>query len=473
MNGKIDTKVNTKAIMMTFMVGAFFAILNETSMNIALTKLMDVFHVDAHTVQWLATSFLLVMGVLMPVSALLIQWFTTRQLYIAIMTIFLIGTVVAACAVNFPMLLVGRMLQAVGTAVSVPLTMNAVLLMYPPAIRGKIMGIFGIVIMFAPAAGTTLSGIVVDTLGWRWLFIIIIPFAIFIVLFAWKVLQNVGEVTRPRVDVLSILLSTIGIGGMIYGFSSMGEEVGTGSSSNIWIIIVISVLSLVAFVRRQLKLEQPLLDVRVFAYKEFSKGMVLFVIISMIMFSSQILLPMFGQGPLGYEAKTVGLLLLPGALLNGVLSPEIGILFDKYGSRKLIIPGTVLLIVTMVIYSTISSSIPAWAFILVYLALMLAIASIMMPSQTGALNQLPPHLYPHGTAMSNTLQPMAGALGVSVLVSIMTHGRTSFLEQAGLTHTKELVHEAMTYGIHHAYWLATALCCIGFVTALFLKKKTA
>lgn len=153
--------------------------------------------------------------------------------------------------------------------------------------------------------------------------------------------------------------------------------------------------------------------------------------------------------------------------MNGALSPKIGILFDKYGPRRMIIPGTVLLIVTMIIYSTISFSIPAWAFILVYMALMLAIATIMMPSQTGALNQLPPHLYPHGTAMSNTLQPMAGALGVS------THGRTSFLEQAGVTPTKGLLNEAMICGFHHAYGFALALCCIVFVTAVSLKKKTA
>lgn len=180
----MEKNLNSKAILVTFMIGAFFAILNETLLNIALTELMEVFHVDAPTVQWLATGFMLVMGVLMPISALLIQWFTTRQMFIGVMSIFLAGTVIAACAVNFPMLLTGRMIQAVGTGLLIPIIMNALLLIYRPEVRGKIMGTFGLVIMFAPAIGPTFSGVIVDILGWRWLFIIVIPFAVFSILFA-------------------------------------------------------------------------------------------------------------------------------------------------------------------------------------------------------------------------------------------------------------------------------------------------
>ena len=152
----MEQKLNSKAILITFMIGAFFAILNETLLNIALTELMDAFSINAATVQWLATGFMLVMGVLMPVSALLIQWFTTRQMFIGVMTVFLVGTVIAACSVNFPMLLAGRMIQAVGTGLLIPIIMNALLLMYRPEVRGKIMGTFGLVIMFAPAIGPTL-----------------------------------------------------------------------------------------------------------------------------------------------------------------------------------------------------------------------------------------------------------------------------------------------------------------------------
>ncbi|MBN8191238.1 multidrug efflux MFS transporter [Bacillus sp. NTK074B] len=465
--------INSKAILITFMIGAFFAILNETLLNIALTELMEVFNVDAPTVQWLATGFMLVMGVLMPISALLIQWFTTRQMFIGVMTIFLLGTIIAACAINFPMLLAGRMIQAVGTGLLIPVIMNALLLLYRPEVRGKIMGTFGLVIMFAPAIGPTLSGVIVDLLGWRWLFITVIPFAVFAILFALKYLQNVGEVTRPGVDVYSIILSSIGIGGIVYGFSAAGEEEAGFTSIKIIIIIAVSIFSIILFVFRQLKLTEPLLDVRVFQYKSYTRGVTIFVIVIMAMFASEIVMPMYLQGPLGYSAKTAGLLLLPGALLNGLMSPTMGSLFDKYGPRKLIIPGTFTLVGVMIFFSTINPSTPIWLFVLVYIILMLSISAIMMPAQTNGLNELPKHLYPHGTAIANTLQPVAGALGVSIFVSIMTQSQAGYIEGQSGVRTEQIFHNAMTYGVHHAYWFALFLAAIAFFTSLFVRKAIA
>ncbi|WP_175989287.1 MDR family MFS transporter [Bacillus sp. Marseille-Q1617] len=469
----MESKINSKAILITFMIGAFFAILNETLLNIALTELMEVFGVNAPTVQWLATGFMLVMGVLMPISALLIQWFTTRQMFIGVMTVFLIGTTIAASAMNFPMLLTGRMIQAVGTGLLIPVIMNAILLIYKPEVRGKIMGTFGLVIMFAPAIGPTLSGVIVDTLGWRWLFITVIPFSMFSILFAWKYLQNVGEVTRPGVDVWSIVLSSVGIAGIVYGFSAAGEAGEGFTSLRIVTIIIVSAVSLVWFVLRQLKLKEPLLDVRVFKYKSYARGVVLFIIVIMAMFASEIVMPMYLQGPLGYSAKVAGLLLLPGALLNGLMSPVMGSLFDKYGPRKLIIPGTIVLSGVIIFFSNISQATPIWFFIIVYILLMLSISAIMMPAQTNALNELPKNLYPHGTAISNTLQPVSGALGVSVFVSIMTQSRESYLDDRTGTVTQDVMNDAMTFGVHRAYWFALALALTAVIISLFIKKAVA
>ncbi|MGP7818570.1 MDR family MFS transporter [Niallia sp. 01092] len=469
----MESKINSKAILITFMIGAFFAILNETLLNIALTELMNVFKVDAPTIQWLATGFMLVMGVLMPISALLIQSFTTRRMFIGIMTIFLIGTIIAGCAVNFPMLLTGRMIQAVGTGLLIPVIMNALLLLYPPEVRGKIMGMFGLVIMFAPAIGPTLSGVIVDSLGWRWLFLAVIPFVLFSILFALKYLQNVGEITKPKVDILSIFLSTIGIGGLVYGFSSAGETANGLLSAEILTYIFVGAISLVFFVLRQLKLDEPLLDVRVFKYKNYAFGVIVFVIVIMAMFASEIVMPMYLQGPLGYTARLAGLILLPGALLNGLLSPVMGMLFDKFGPRKLIIPGAFVLVGVMIFYSNINESVPIWAFIIVYILLMFSISAIMMPSQTNALNELPPHLYPHGTAIANTLQPISGALGVSIFVSILTGKSKQYVQEYNGQPTENVLHDAMTYGVHHAYWFALSISIIAFILALFIKKAIA
>ncbi|WP_406944291.1 MDR family MFS transporter [Halobacillus sp. SY10] len=469
----MEKHYNRKIILVTFMIGAFFAVLNETLLNIALTELMEVFGLEAPTVQWMATGFMLVMGVLMPVSALLIQWFTTRQMFIGVMTVFLAGTIIAASAFNFPMLLTGRMIQAVGTGLLIPVIMNALLLLYEPEVRGRIMGTFGLVIMFAPAIGPTLSGVIVDVLGWRWLFITVIPFALFSILFAIKYLENVGEVTRPKADILSIVLSSIGIGGIVYGFSSAGESGEGFSSVNILIILGVAFLSLILFVLRQLKLEEPLLDVRVFTYKSYARGITIFVIVIMAMFASEIVMPMYLQGPLGFSAKTAGLLLLPGALLNGLMSPVMGTLFDKFGPRKLIIPGTLVLVGVMIFFSNIGPSIPVWSFILAYVLLMLAVSAVLMPSQTNALNELPKHLYPHGTAIANTLQPIGGALGVSIFVSIMSQGERSYLNNVSGEVTGEVMDQAMTVGVHQAYWFALGLAVLTFIVSLFIRKAVA
>ncbi|NQD68794.1 MFS transporter, partial [Bacillus haikouensis] len=278
---------------------------------------------------------------------------------------------------------------------------------------------------------------------------------------------------RPRVDIWSIILSSVGIAGIVYGFSSAGEAGEGFTSVKTLTIIIVSALSLLLFVVRQLKLEEPLLDVRVFKYKSYARGVILFIIVIMAMFASEIVMPMYLQGPLGYSAKVAGLLLLPGALLNGLMSPVMGSLFDKYGPRKLIIPGTIVLTGVIFFYSNISQTTPIWLFIIVYVLLMLSISAIMMPAQTNALNELPKHLYPHGTAIANTLQPVSGALGVSVFVSIMTQSRESYLDNHTGNVTGDVMNDAMTYGVHHAYWFALALALAAFFISLFIKKAVA
>ncbi len=459
-------------IMITFLIGAFFTFLNETLLNIALTKIMRVFNVDAPTVQWLATGFMLVMGVLMPLSASLIQWFTTRQLFIGLMSLFLIGTLIAGFAVNFPMLLAGRMIQAAGTGLLIPTIMNAMLNLFPPHERGKVMGNFGLVMMFAPAIGPTLSGVIVDTLGWRWLFFSVVPFVIFSIVFAMRYLENVGEVTKPKIDIFSVVLSTIGVAGIIYGFSSVSTAKGGFGNPMILTFIIVGIIAMVLFALRQRKLTEPLLDLSVFKYANYARGMFIFVVVVMAMFASEIVMPMYLQGPMAFSAKVAGMILLPGALLNGAMSPVMGRIFDKLGPRKMIIPGMFILALVMLFYSTIHPGISVYVFIMVYMVLMVSISMIMMPSHTNAINQLPRKLYPHGTAIGNMIQPIAGAMGISIFVSIMTHGQKKALE--GISNpTLTQVNEALTTGVHHAYWFAIALTVIGLITALFITKSVA
>lgn len=426
---------------------------------------MEEFHISLPTVQWMATGFMLVMGIVIPVSALLLQWFTTRQLFLGTMTVFSIGTAISAMAPSFSILLVGRLIQAVGTGLLMPIIFNVFLLIYPPHKRGKIMGIVGLVIMFAPAIGPTLSGVIVEYLGWRYLFITVLPFAVFSIAFAYKFLINVSEVTKPKIDVLSLVFSTIGFGSIIYGFSAAGESDAGFLSPGVLIPITLGIVGIILFSVRQLKLEEPVMNLRVFKYPMYTHAVIMFLIIIMSMFASEIILPIYMQGPLALTAATAGLILLPGSILNGIMSPFMGHLFDKFGPRWLMIPATFVLSGTVFMFSRLDVDTPIWVVITGYILLMLSVSAIMMPAETNGLNQLPKHLYPHGTAVMTTLQPVAGAIGVSVFISIMNARQLHFLGQASNPQDPATIKQAMVAGVELVYFIAFAISILAVILA--------
>lgn len=465
-----DPNVKTLPIMLSLIIGAFFAVLNETLLNIALTTLMDEFDISLPTVQWMATGFMLVMGIIIPVSALLLQWFTTRQLFLGTMIVFTIGTTISAIAPTFPILLVGRLTQAVGTGLLMPIIFNVFLLIYPPERRGKIMGLIGLVMMFAPAIGPTLSGVIVEYLGWRYLFITVIPFALFSIVFAYKYLINVSEVTKPKIDFLSLVFSTIGFGAIIYGFSSAGESEAGFLTPEVLITIIAGLIGIVLFSIRQLKLEEPVMDLRVFKYPMYTHAILMFLIIIMTMFASEIILPIYMQGPLALTAATAGMVLLPGSILNGAMSPFMGHLFDKFGPRLLMIPASLVLSGTMFMMSRLNVDTPLWVVIVGYILLMISVSAIMMPAETNGLNQLPKRLYPHGTAVMTTLQPVAGAIGVSMCVSIMNARQLHFLEKASNPQDPATINQAMVAGVELVYFIAFAVSIVAVILAFIVYR---
>lgn len=465
-----NPNVKVLPIMLSLIIGAFFAILNETLLNIALITLMEEFSISLTTVQWMATGFMLVMAIIIPVSALLLQWYTTRQLFLATMIVFTIGTTICATALNFPMLLTGRLIQAAGTGLLMPIIFNVFLLIYPPERRGKVMGIVGLVIMFAPAIGPTLSGVIVEYLGWRFLFITVIPFALFSIGFAFKYLINVSEVTKPKIDVLSLVYSTIGFGATVYGFSSAGENPEGFLSAEVYSVIIIGVIGVILFVLRQLKLDEPIMDLRVFKYPMYAHAVIMFLIIIMSMFASEIILPMFMQGPLMLSAATAGLVLLPGSLLNGIMSPFMGHLFDKFGPRVLMIPATLVLSGTMFMMSRMNEHTSIWVVVVGYMLIMLSVSAIMMPAETNGLNQLPKKLYPHGTAVMSTLQPVAGAIGVSVFISLLNSRQLAYLQESTSPESPETIRLAMVAGVEFVYTISFFVSIIAVVLAFLVYR---
>ncbi|MBP1153689.1 DHA2 family efflux MFS transporter permease subunit [Paenibacillus sp. PvR098] len=459
-------------VVMVMILGVFVAILNETLLNVALSKIMGDLGILPSTAQWLTTGYLLVIGVLIPVTAYLIQRFTTRSLFLTAMGLFTVGTFVAAIAPGFAVLFIGRVLQAAGTGLLFPLLTNVVFAIVSIDKRGSAMGTIGIVITFAPAIGPTLSGIIVEHFSWRVLFYSVLPIALFVIIFASLKLKNMTETTKPKIDLLSLLLSTFGFGGIVYGFSSAGEGHGGWSSNEVLIPTAIGVVSLVLFTWRQLTMAEPLLDLRTFKYNVFRMSTLIMMIVMMAMFSAMMLLPIFLQNALGYSPLEAGLVMLPGGVVMGIMSPITGRLFDKFGAKWLAIIGLGLMANTLWQFAFITLSTSYSTIMILNTLLMLGISMLMMPVMTNALNELSPPLYPHGTAIISTLQQVAGAVGTALLVTVMTNSSKQFVDNApSMKEESALQNLAMMAGMKSAFLLAFGLVAIAWTASFFLKRS--
>lgn len=466
------SKIKRGPIVAALIIGAFVAILNETLLNIAFPDLMEDFSISESTVQWLATAYMLVVGMLVPVTALLQQWFTTRQMFIGAMVLFLTGTILSSVAPEFGVLLAGRVVQALGTGLMMPVMMNVILIIFPPEKRGGAMGMIGLVIMTAPVIGPTLSGLIVEHLSWRWLFYLVIPLAVFSIIFAWAYLKNVTTVTKPRVDYLSILLSSVGFGGIVYGFSTAGDRGSWTDPVVVWCIAV-GGISLVLFVWRQLISKQPMMDLRTFKYPMFSLVTVLMLVMMMSLFSTMIMLPLFMQKVLLFTPFVAGLVLMPGGIINGIMAPVSGVLFDKFGPRALVIPGIVLMCISIYLFMGIEADWSRGRIIFIHIIMMIGISMVMMPAQTTGLNQLPKSLYAHGTAILNTLTQVAGAIGVALFISIMSSGAKDYMKTSPDPLSPAEGIQGMVAGLHDAFLIGLILAVVALVISLFIKRTHA
>lgn len=461
-------KFKTTPILISFLIAGFIGLFSETALNMALGDLIEIFSISPTSVQWLTTGYLLTLGILVPVSGFIMQWFTTRQLFIASLLFSIVGTLIAALAPSFTVLLLSRVIQAIGTGLLLPLMFNTILLIFPVQKRGATMGLMGLVIMFAPAIGPTISGLVLEKLTWHWIFWICLPFLLFALLFGFKFVENVTTVTKPKIDILSIILSTIGFGGIVYGFSSAGEN-GWGSTIVI-ATIVVGIIALILFSLRQLKMDKPLIDLRVLKFPMFTLGLLSVFITFMVILSTMILLPLYLQTGLALAAVTAGLVLLPGGVLNGLMSPLTGRIFDKYGPRGLVTPGFVIMIIMLWMLSNITVDTSVIMVIIMHSILFVGVSMVMMPAQTNGLNQLPRNLYPDGTALMNTLQQVSGAIGTAVAITIMSASQSTYLKSAADSLDPATIRASLTAGVQDAFIFGLVLAIIGLIMSIFIKK---
>ncbi len=423
-----------RTVIITLLVATFVVILNETIMGVALPQLMTEFAVSASTVQWLSTAFLLTMGVVIPTTGFLLQRLATKTVFILAMSLFSAGTLLAAVSQPFWMLLAARVVQACGTAIMLPLLMTTILTLVPASRRGLVMGNVSIAISVAPAIGPTVSGIVLQDLSWRFMFVIVLPIALAALVLGGRLLGNVSEPGRQRLDVVSVLLSVPGFGGLVYGLSRLGEGGAGEGGATALVPLAIGVVGPLAFGWRQLRLARggdPLLDLRAFRFPMFSVSLTMLCIAMVALFGVVILLPIYLQNVRGLDALQTGLLLLPGGLLMGLLGPVVGRLFDRWGPRGLSTFGALLLVLTLWRLSTVDAGTPVGLLVGYHLVLSTGLACLFTPAFTTALNPLPRSLYSHGSAILSTLQQVAGAAGTALLVGIMA-GRTAAQASSGL-----------------------------------------
>ncbi|HET7138697.1 MAG TPA: DHA2 family efflux MFS transporter permease subunit, partial [Arthrobacter sp.] len=401
-------------IIATLLVATFVVILNETIMNVALQRLMVDLKVDAPTVQWLSTGFMLTMAVVIPTTGFILQSLSTRAVFMLAMGLFAGGTALAALAPGFEVLLLARIVQAGGTAIMLPLLMTTILKLVPVARRGAVMGNVSIAISVAPAMGPTVSGLILEHFSWRFMFVFVLPVALAALALGAKYLTNVGETEKTKLDFLSVLLTVPAFGGLVYGLSQIGGGGQSGPSAAAIAALVIGVASLTVFVLRQLRLqkvEAPLLDLRAFNFRMFTVSALLMVVAMMALFGSVILLPLYLQEVRGLGSLETGLALLPGGLAMGLLGPFIGRLFDKVGPLPLTVTGSVLMVLALWQFSMLDAGTPVWWIITLHVGLSFGLALLFTPAFTTGLNPLPPHLYSHGSAIMSTTQQVAGAAG--------------------------------------------------------------
>ena len=464
-NGKLTARSRT--LITLLLVATFVVFLNETIMGVALPVVMADLGIDASVGQWLTTAFLLTMAVVIPISGYLIQRFPTRVLFGVAMSLFSAGTLIAALSPGFPVLLLARVVQASGTAIMLPLLMTTVMTLVPPASRGKMMGNISIVISVAPAIGPTVSGLILNSLSWRFIFWIVLPIAVAALILGLILVVSVGERSSAPIDIVSIPLAAVGFGSLVYGLSSIGASADGSPLMPIWVPFVVGALALGGFIMRQLVLQRQnraLLDLRTFTSRVFTASVITMAITMGALFGSIILLPIYLQTALGLEPLATGLLVLPGGIVMGILGPIVGRLYDKFGPRVLLVPGTAVVSGALWLLAFAGPTASPLYVGAIYLMLSIGLAFTFTPLFTSGLGAVKPHLYSHGSAIIGTVQQVAGAAGAALFVTILA------VTGAGVATAGGDAAAQAAAGTHSAFMVAASISMVAIITGLFVTR---
>lgn len=465
-----DTASRNKLVIALLLVSTFVVFLNETIMSVAIPHLMKDLGVTASAAQWLTTAFLLTMAVVIPITGFLLQRINTRPIFVLAMSIFTIGTAICAVAPGLELLVFGRVIQATGTAIMMPLLMTTVMTLVPPEGRGKTMGNISIVMSMAPAIGPTIGGFILAHFDWRFMFILVLPIAVGALALGYRKMLNVSTPRYAPLDVLSVILSALAFGGLVYGLSSFGEgasHAGEAPMIPAWVPIVVGVVAMAAFIGRQLVLQRQdkaLLDLRTFESGTYRAAIILMAVAMMALLGTVILLPIYLQNVLKLDTLQTGLLMLPGGLIMGLMGPVVGRLYDRLGPTLLLVPGTMLVAGVMWALTLVGQDTQVWAILVGHIAMSVGLALVFTPVFTASMGSVRMELYSHASATLGSVQQVAGAAGIALFVAIMTI-QTANLTTEGLDQIA-----ALSGGIRLAFFVGAIISLFAVVAAFFVRK---
>lgn len=448
-------------IVSSLVIANFLAQLMQTMLNTALPRLMNDLGIQENSGQWLVTLYFLISGIVAPVAGFLIGRFSTRTLFFASGGAFILGTLLAAVSRDFAFVLTGRFVQGVGAGLLMPLFQTTILRVFPKEKMGTAMGMVGLVMGLAPALGPVLSGLVVEHYSWRILFYGVLPVAIANLFLAYASLKNVGDKNAAQLDLLSVLYSSLGFAGLLYGLSLAGEQ-GTSAKFS-WVILSAGTGMIVLFIRRQLKLPEPLLDFNLFRYRLFTYSSVIGMILVFVMIGVELFLPLYAQKVRGLSPRESGLMLLPGALLMGSSGLISGRLYDRFGARQLTRASFLCMTATLLLLAIVLSRHTSFVLLVSLFALfMVEIGFIMSPITAYAMSSVPVSEFRHASPMTITSRLLSGSISGAVLVAIMT----SASGYSELTFPGN-----MLQGMRVVFLILAALAGLGFALTFNLKAK--
>lgn len=460
-NSVIISKRKRTLIFFNIIIACIATSMLATALTTALPDMIKDFGISVTTGQWLTSGYSLAMGIMMPLTAFLINRFPTRKLYITAILVFISGLLLCVIAPNFPVLMIGRVLQACGNGILTSMAQVIILTIYPDEKKGSAMGWYGLSVGAAPVLAPTLAGLLVDSFGWKMIFYAAMAIMLISLIYAICTFDNVLDTAKKTFDVLSFVMSAFAFGGITLGIGNMGSYPFV--SSQVLLLLVIGIMAAVLFVYRQLHLNEPFLELRILQNREYTLSVIGSMILYLVMMGSSIILPLYVQSIMGYSATVSGLVTLPGSLLMALVSPLAGKIYDKVGMKVLFVAGALCMVLSNLGMTFISMGTPIWLPAIYNAVRSISIGCLMMPIITWGTSVIHPGSTAHATALLTSLRTIAGAIGSAVFVGIMAVVASHSIETYGA--------KAQIHGLNITFLTMSFVSMILLLLAIFGVKK--